>query len=206
MASQVQRLHQFVQALQLEAIHIGGNSSGGMIAGLYAARYPQEVISVAFFAAAGVKAPSPSELERLVERGENPLIVRNEEDLDRTLKLASFTPPVLPYPLKQKILAAAQADREFKLRLFNETIPYVAALEPELPRIQVPALILWCRQDRLLDVSMVPVFERGLKQHITVLLDECGHAPMAEKPEEMAAAHLGFLFRVAGTRTPPQSP
>src|SRR5262245_61750650 len=40
---QVVRVHEFVQALGLHDVCVGGNSMGGAIAGAYAARYPQEV-------------------------------------------------------------------------------------------------------------------------------------------------------------------
>src|SRR4030042_4702263 len=52
--SQMSRLHKFAQAINLKKFHIAGNSMGGFFAGTYAVRYPDEIISVGLFDAAGV--------------------------------------------------------------------------------------------------------------------------------------------------------
>jgi len=39
----------------------------------------------------------------------------------------------------------------------------------------------------------VPVFEKGLKNHKTVIIKDCGHVPMMEKPKETATHYIDFI-------------
>jgi abhydrolase domain-containing protein 6 len=66
-------------------------------------------------------------------------------------------------------------------------------LEKDLPKIKAPTLILWGENDKIIDVSSVPVFEKGLRNHKTVIIKECGHTPMLEKTQETAEAYLAFV-------------
>lgn len=195
---QVDRLHQFARQLQLGKFHLAGNSMGGMLAGAYAARYPEDVISVGFFNAAGVQSTKPSDANRMLERGENPLSLTNAADFARLADLAFFKQPFTPYPLKAMSLRTVLANNAFNRKMLDEISPEAHALTLELPAIQAPALILWGADDRILDISCVPVFESGLKSHQTVILPHCGHMPMIEKPRETATAYLAFLTNLRG--------
>lgn len=66
-------------------------------------------------------------------------------------------------------------------------------LEPELPKIQAPTLLLWGEQDRVLDVSSIDVMKPLLKKPSVVIMKDCGHAPMIERPEETAQHYQAFL-------------
>jgi abhydrolase domain-containing protein 6 len=191
--SQVERLHEFMQTIGVTRFHIIGNSMGGLIAGTYAIKYPSEVVSLGIFAGAGVQSTVPSELEKMYERGENPFDINKQEDVDRFVGMAYHKPPTLPYPFKAKALDAAIANKALNLRIFESIVPDAFSLEPRLNEIKAPTFIVWGKQDQLLNVSMVAAYEKGLKNHRVVLLDDCGHAPMSEKPSETAAAYLDFL-------------
>ncbi|MHB8907872.1 MAG: alpha/beta fold hydrolase [Syntrophales bacterium] len=39
----------------------------------------------------------------------------------------------------------------------------------------------------------VAVFEKGLKNHKTVIIKNCGHLPMLERPQETAAQYMDFI-------------
>jgi pimeloyl-ACP methyl ester carboxylesterase len=59
--------------------------------------------------------------------------------------------------------------------------------------VKVPTLILWGDQDNTVDISSVPVFEKGLKNHKTVIIKDCGHIPMMEKAQETATLYIDFV-------------
>jgi abhydrolase domain-containing protein 6 len=65
-------------------------------------------------------------------------------------------------------------------------------LEGNLSRIPQPTLILWGDTDRVVDVSSVSIFEK-IKNHKKVIMKDCGHVPMIERPEETASLYLDFL-------------
>ncbi len=196
LSNQMSRLHKLALALELKKFHIAGNSMGGGFAGTYAVRYPDEIVSVGLFDAGGVKSLENSVVRKMMEKGENPLVLKDVNDMPRLMALAFVNPPSLPYPLQKVMTQTALANRQFYEKELKEIGPDFLSLEKDLPNIKAPALILWGDQDKILDVSSVPVFEKGLKNSKTVILKDCGHVPMIEKPQETANAYLAFIKSV----------
>jgi pimeloyl-ACP methyl ester carboxylesterase len=190
---QISRLHEFTGALNLKNFHIAGNSMGGFFAGTYAVRYPDEIISVGLFDAAGVTSLEKSAVIKMREKSENPLVLKDSSDMSRLLALVFAHPPNLPYPLKKVMAQTALANRQLYEKELKEMEPDFFSLEKELPKIEAQTLILWGDQDKVLDVSSVPVFEKGLKNHKTVIIKDCGHMPMLEKPQETATHYIDFI-------------
>lgn len=193
-ASQTERLHAFVKTLGLTRLHLIGNSMGGHIAALYAARHPGQVLSVALLDNAGVTSPRKSEMFTMIERGEaNPLVVLQAEDFDALMRFVFVNPPPLPESLKRHFAEQSMANQELYDRIFSQLRNRYVPLEPELPRIQVPTLLLWGEQDRVLDVSSIEVMKPLLQKPSVVVMKDCGHAPMIERPEETARHYQAFL-------------
>ncbi|NTW06586.1 MAG: alpha/beta hydrolase [Syntrophaceae bacterium] len=192
-ANQIERLHKFCQAIKINKFHVVGNSMGGWFAGAYAVRFPAEVLSVGFFDAAGVKSPRPSEIMKIMRKGENPLLLKDENDYSRLMSLIFANPPFTPYPIKKMFISEALANKKFYEKTINEIIPDIFSLEENLSKIKAPALILWGDKDGIIDISSVSVFEKGLKNSRTVIINNCGHAPMLEKPHQAATAYLAFI-------------
>jgi pimeloyl-ACP methyl ester carboxylesterase len=166
---------------------------GGLFAGIYAVRYPDEIISVGLFDAVGVKSLEKSVAMKMAEKGENPLLLKDSKDMPRLAALAFVNPPSLPYPIKKVMIKTALANRQFYEKEGKEIFPDFSALEKDLPKIKAPTLILWGDKDQIIDVSSVPVFEKGLKNHKTVIIKDCGHIPMMEKPQETATQYIDFI-------------
>ncbi len=196
--SQVDFVEAFVVANGLEQVHIAGNSMGGHIAGAYAALHPHRVLSLALVDAGGVTSPEPSERARIMsETGTNPLLVESVEDFDRFLAFVFVKPPELPRVVKQYFADRAVQSRAFNDKIFNDITGggRLLPLEPLLGRITAPTLILWGDSDRLLHPSAATVFAAGLADSETVILKDCGHSPMIERPAETAGIYVDFLNR-----------
>lgn len=196
--TQVERIAAFIQALNIKELHLIGNSMGGHIGALYAARYPEQVLSLALLDNAGVSAPQKSELLERLERGEpNPLVVRSPGDFERLLDFVFVEAPLLPGPLKQYLAEMAVTNSARNERIFAQLISRYIPLEPELPKILAPTLLLWGEQDRALHVSSIEVMQPLLKRPTVVIMKDCGHAPMIERPQETAAHYQAFLDSAA---------
>ncbi|GEM_PF-2058400 len=63
-----------------------------------------------------------------------------------------------------------------------------------LQYIDVPTLILWGKNDRVLNVKWAEVFLKGIKNSRLFILEKCGHMPMYEKPMETAMYIEKFLL------------
>ncbi|MBN7116986.1 MULTISPECIES: alpha/beta fold hydrolase [Ectopseudomonas] len=192
--TQAERLADILDELGVQQAHVLGNSMGGQIAALFAARYPERVRSLALFANAGIESPHKSELYQLLTSGSpNPLVVKQPQDFDKLLRFVFVEPPYLPESLKRYLGERAMAKATHYDQVFKQLVERPVPLAPELPKIQAPTLLLWGRQDRVLDVSSIEVMQPLLNKPNVVIMDNVGHAPMLERPEESALLYRGFL-------------
>ncbi|MDM8347878.1 alpha/beta hydrolase [Pseudomonas sp. sp1636] len=199
--TQVERLAAFTQALKIKKLHLIGNSMGGHIGALYAARYPEQVLSVALLGNAGINSPEKSELIKRLERGEaNPLIVKTAEEFDQLLAFVFVEAPAIPERLKHYLADRSIANRGHNERIFAQLVSRYIPLEPVLPKIQAPTLLLWGAQDRVLHVSSIEVMQPLLRRPSVAIMQDCGHAPMLERPQETAEHYQAFLHGVVAGR------
>ena len=66
-------------------------------------------------------------------------------------------------------------------------------LRSELPKLEVQVLILWGRNDKLVDPELAKNYEASIKQCQVVWLDNCGHWPSVEQTAETARLLLAFV-------------
>lgn len=66
-------------------------------------------------------------------------------------------------------------------------------LGDRLGDVRCPSLLIWGRHDIVTPPEAAERFHRSLADSRLVWLDECGHAPMLEKPREFAAALRDFV-------------
>jgi len=201
--TQAERIAAFVTALDAGPLHLVGNSMGGHISALYAARYPQQIRSLGLFDTSGIQAPRKSEFMALLEDGAaNPLLVRSPEDFERLLRFVFVEPPALPRTVKQYLAERAMANNAHYQAVFEQLVTRYIPLEPELGKITAPTLLLWGDQDRVLDVSSIEVMRPLLQHPSVVIMQACGHAPMIERPAETAAHYQAFLDAIAKAGSP----
>jgi len=200
---QLRRIDRFAEELKLDAFHLAGNSMGGALTAIYSANHPQKVLTAALLDPAGVKSPNKSEVTLLMEKGINPLLIGNNEEFDRIMKLLFVHPPFIPRQFRKIAVVQAIAYRNFNHKIWRDlkwdqvkddgTPLLETLLNPYLPMIKSPVLIIWGEQDKLVDAGGVAVLENHLKRSQTVIMKDTGHCPMLEKPEETANAYLSFL-------------
>lgn len=191
---QAQRLNRFIAALSVKRFHLSGNSMGGHLTGIYTKLYPQQVLSMGLIDAAGVKEPIDSPQTQAFKRGEYPLVVRSFDEYEVMLAEVAEQQPFIPLPAKRHLANIAIANADHYLVVIKDLVADQSSrLEPYLPAMTQPSLIIWGRQDRSLDVSSVAVFERLLPSAQSHIFEETGHLPMVERPAETAAVYRAFL-------------
>ena len=200
--SQVGRLHAFLSKVGVNTQPIGGNSMGGMIAVTYAATYPKDVLSLLISAAPGVAARVTSDMDQLIESGKNPLVIRNEADIDRLFQMAFFQAPSIPGPFKRVMVQDALKRETTYLKIFEDldlAHPEKAPLEKLLPDISSPTLITWGAHDGLVHPSTAETFAAGIPGAEVTIFEECGHALPRECPDAMAQRYVNFLNSISPT-------
>ncbi len=59
--------------------------------------------------------------------------------------------------------------------------------------IKLPTLIIWGRQDKIIPLKVGELLEQDLANSTLKIIEQCGHAPQEEKPEETVPLVLRFL-------------
>ncbi len=193
-AAQAERLALFLGALPEKPTLLVGHSMGGQIVGLVAARHPGLVDQISLMSSAGVRYEENA-FANAVLAGENPFQVTTRAELKRYLSIVFVDPPFVPWPANEALVRRRRADASFEQRVLDGIGrgPDAFALESELANIRANTLLLWCRDDRVIDVSAAEVFHRGLERSATVILAGCGHMPMMAQPQQVAGAVREFI-------------
>ena len=195
-AAQADRIHAFVRAIGVKRFHLGGSSMGGNIAGVYAARHPENVISLWLVAPGGVVSAEPSEMARELNEGKpNPLVVDSVKDYDRLLDFVFVKRPFIPGPMLKKLAEDAFKNRPLNQKIFRQISVERSrsGLEGTLNGLVVPTLILWGADDRVLHVSGAQALESVMPKAQVATMKVVGHLPMIEKPAETAEIYMRFL-------------
>jgi pimeloyl-ACP methyl ester carboxylesterase len=192
--AQAARLKAFLATLDGKPVLLLGHSMGGQIVGLLAAREAAIADRIGLMSAAGVRF-ADNDFGKAVLDGENPFEVTNAAELKRYLGIVFTDPPWVPWPASAALVKQRTADAAFEQKVLDGIGrgPESLLLESELDDIRQPVLLLWCRDDRVIDVSAAEIFHRGLRDSRTVLLAGCGHMPMMAQPANVAEAIGAFL-------------
>ena len=193
--SQVKRLNRFVEKIGLAEFHAVGISMGGYIAAFYAGEYPEKVKSLALMDAAGVRSRIPSFFWQTYEKeGKVVLLYRTPQEFDEFMSVLFYRPPWVPGRFKFYMAQKGAHHYAFRKKVLEDMARCgLYLLEDRLQRIRAKTLIIWGANDRILHVSSVEKFERGLKNSRAVIIDKCGHVPYFEKPGETKRAYRSFL-------------
>lgn len=186
MDNQVARLADWLQRYVRHPAHLVGSSMGGGIAGLLAARHPHLTRTVTLMNAAGVAGQAHTPFEAGLMRGRNGLIAHNMQgvfNLCSTVMssraLALLMAPGMYWDLVSR--------RHVNEHLFRHLMQYEPDAElPAFSSIQMPALVLWGVDDKVLHVSCANTFKQLIPHAQVKLLDGIGHLPMVEAPRVTA--------------------
>jgi len=185
--SQAARVRAFIAALGIQRFHLVGNSRGGHIAGVLAHDFPDGVLSLTLVETHGVHSQEPSLVDVEIARGEYPLVPATAREFARLAALAFVRWPFIPGAVLRALCADALASRPLRLRIWADLVGanhYL--LESLLPRLTLPTLILWGDSDRFFHRTAVETLRRGLPHARVIVMERCGHVPMAERPAEFA--------------------
>ena len=188
---QAKRLKAFADALGLTALHLGGSSMGGHIAMTYAALYPEEVRSLWLFDPGGVwSAPKTAAIAAIDSTGENPLLIRKEEDMENLFKLAASDPPFIPGPIINVMARKRIQNYALEQRIFQEI--KADTVEQRVTGLTTPTLIVWGSEDKIISVEAAKILSNLMPNSQVIIMQNIGHAPMFENPEQAAQDYLGF--------------
>jgi len=177
----------FLDGLGAERVHLVGHSLGGWIAAELAVRNTGRLATLSLIAPAGVRVKG-------VPSGDN--FIWSPEELAKNLfHDQAFAERMLAQPLSEEDADLALTNRFMAAKLGWEPRWFNPALERWLHRIDVPTLVLWGADDKLMPVKYAEVWRARVPQVSVETIPQCGHLPHIEKAEATAGKLLGFLAR-----------
>ena len=199
---QAERLKALAEHLNLEPFHIVGNSMGGAISAIYAARFPEDVASLILIDSAGLDGENQSQFFAELEEGHNPLIATDEASFEYRMDLILEKQPPLPWPIRPALIRETVERAELNKVIFADMLATRERMDQgEMSRIisenvTMPALIMWGEKDRVLDVSSVAEFKKVIPQAEVKIYPDLGHVPMLEDPSASAETITQFISRI----------
>jgi abhydrolase domain-containing protein 6 len=186
-----------LDALGWERATLLGHSMGGGIAALVAARHPQLVQRVALLDAAGVRFDD-NQFGIDVLAGQNPFAVSDAQTLRRYIDTVFHRPqakPWIPWPASRGFIARRRSDAAFEQSVLDRIGRGPEQFVPgeEAANIHQPALLLWGRQDVVIDPSALDLYAAKMPQARRLLVDDAGHMSLVEQPDAVAAAVVALI-------------
>lgn len=175
---------EFLDEMGLERAVVCGNSLGGQVAlDLYAC-HPGRIERLILSGSAGL-------FERSLAGGRPPQLCRNY--IRRQACEIFFDPKHVDDKLVDDVysMLSDRTYRRFLLRVAKATRNRY--MLEELARVDVPTMIIWGRDDSITPPFVAQQFCESIPTAELTFIDECGHAPPIEQPEEFARLLDTFL-------------
>lgn len=178
-------LEGFISAAKLENVILIGNSLGGHVAILYTHRHPANVAKLVLTGSSGLY--ENTQVGSYLKRGNHAYIRERVE--------ATFYDPAIA---TDELVAEV-------LQVTTDTFKCLCAIKTAksaqrnnvlvlLRQITIPVLLIWGNDDQITPPSVAKEFEYNLPKAKLIMLPECGHAPMMEKPEEFNKILEQFIY------------
>jgi len=179
----------FLTELKIERASLVGNSLGGWVAAAYALAHPERVERLVLSDAAGYAALTKT----MDSRALRALRVASRDDIRYLGPLAFHDKRFyqdVDTAFKERVTAG---DSYTVAQVLDSMIRGDDALDNKLQTLKQPTLVLWGREDKLIPLSFGKQFHREIVDSRLRIIDNCGHMPQLECPNEFSAAVLKFF-------------
>lgn len=180
-------VHRFIEARDLTNINLLGNSLGGHVGLLYVLKHPERVKSLILTGSSGLfengmgdTYPKRGDYEYIKKKTELTFYdprTASKELVDEVYEIVNSRIKVI------KIIALA------KSAIRNN-------LGEELSQIKQPTLLVWGNNDTITPPFVAREFNKLIPNSELYFIDQCGHAPMMEVPDEFNRILHKFLTKL----------
>lgn len=171
--------------LGLSRVQVVGHSLGGWIAAELAVAHPEVVERLVLVDPIGLRhlERPVTDLFALTEAQSTRLVYHDPALADAELANESTAEMIMQRIKNQTTFA----------RLSWNPYLYNPHLRRRLYRITMPTLLVWGRHDRVLPLETAELWTTGIPQARLAVVEECGHAPQREQPQELVRLVTEFL-------------
>ena len=166
-----------------------GISMGGWVAAEIAAMNPQGLKSLVLVDAAGIK-PEVGEIAEVLMVSPDGAQKAQFHDQAKAPNLQE-----LDAQMTQERRDTLWRNREMTSRLCWTPYFHNPSLPAYLRNVQVPTLIVWGREDNFIPLNSGELLLRSIPGAALHVIDNCGHFPHLEQPQELQEVVLDFLSK-----------
>ncbi len=168
-------VHDFVQYIKLEDFSLIGNSLGGHVALVYLSRHPENVKHLILTGSSGLYENA---MGGSFPRREDYDFIKNK------VELTFYDPKSASKELVDEVFEIVNNKHKLIriLALAKSAIRHNMA--DEISKIKQPTCLIWGKNDTITPPEVGEEFKRLIGNSELNIIDQCGHAPMMEKPIE----------------------
>ena len=201
----IDTVNMLVDHLGLTSFTLVGNSMGGYVSWQYALKHPARVRALILIGSSG-----PGDWQKVTDEDTRPLIFTLLTKPWFQFIGGKLDPWYLISPaVKSAYNHSPAADQELIFRYYqlalregtrgaiiHRSVQIGQATEPSvnLSSLTRPVLVMWGREDALIDVETALRFDKVLPNSSVIIYDDVGHIPMEEIPERSAADVRKFML------------
>jgi pimeloyl-ACP methyl ester carboxylesterase len=180
-------VHKFLEARDLDKVHLLGNSLGGHVALVHTLKHPERIRSVILTGSSGLFENGMG--DSYPKRGDYEYIKKKTEltFYDPTTATKELVDEV--YSIVNNRIKAIKIIALAKSAIRNN-------LGEELNQIKQPTLLVWGSNDTITPPFVAKEFNKLIPNSELYFVDNCGHAPMMEVPAEFNAILHKFLKKL----------
>jgi pimeloyl-ACP methyl ester carboxylesterase len=181
-------VHKFIKYKKLSNVTVLGNSLGGHVALVYVLAHPENIKAMVLTGSSG-----------LYENAFGGSFPRRES-IDFVREKVQFTfydPAVATDEMVNEIYKLIN-DRHSVIRLLAMAKSAIRHnMKKDLHKMHLPVSLIWGRNDKITPPDVALEFNEFLPDSELHWIDQCGHAPMMERPEEFNRLLAAFLDKIA---------
>ncbi|MDO3625998.1 alpha/beta fold hydrolase [Mucilaginibacter sp. BT774] len=177
-------VHRFVMHMGLTDFTLLGNSLGGHVGLIYCINHPQLVKSLILTGSSG-----------LYENAFGGSFPRREsyDFVKEKVEYTFYDPKVATKELVDDVFKTIN-DRNRVIRILAMAKSAIRHnMAKDLHKIHIPVALIWGKNDKITPPEVAVEFNQLLPNSELYWIDQCGHAPMMEHPEEFNRLLKAFL-------------
>ena len=168
-------LHDFIIHKGLKEVILLGNSLGGHVGLLYTKNHPEYVKGLVLTGSSGLYENNMG--DGYPKRGDYDYIKKKSEDV-------FYDPKVATKEIVDEVYESVNDRNKLVRTLALAKSAIRHNMSKELPKMNTPTAIIWGAEDRVTPPNVAEEFNALLPDSNLYWIDQCGHAPMMEHPDQ----------------------
>ena len=187
-------LERFLLSLDIEKVHLAGNSMGGAISAHLAVKHPERVKSLTLIDSAGFVLNNYNTFYEEISEDKSPLLIKSEREYEIFRQRIFFNQIKLPAFVKEYLTREMIDNHDWHKKIlydvFDEksldesTVNKPSVILNDLfSKLTIPVNIIWGKEDTLFPYQMAEYAHKEINGSKLRILKNVGHCPQLENPK-----------------------